>query len=37
MNLIRAKPWLIANNISKKTNIKVIAASDGLEIPIKDI
>jgi ribonuclease BN (tRNA processing enzyme) len=37
MTIIRNKPWEIANNLSKITNTKVISASDGMSIKIKDI
>lgn len=34
MNMIKAKPWELAENLSKKFGIKVIAASDGLELDL---
>ena len=34
MNVIRSKPWEIAESISKKLNAKVIAARDGMEIDL---
>jgi len=34
MNMIRLKPWEIADHLSNKLGVKVIAASDGLEIDI---
>jgi phosphoribosyl 1,2-cyclic phosphodiesterase len=34
MTMIKEKPWEIAKALSKKTNINVIAASDGMQIPI---
>jgi phosphoribosyl 1,2-cyclic phosphodiesterase len=34
MNMIRAKPWEIADRLSKKLGIKVIAASDGMELDL---
>ena len=36
MTIIRNKPWEIANDLSNKTNEKVIAASDGMSININD-
>jgi len=32
MTMLKSKPWEIAENISKKYGVKVIAASDGMEI-----
>ena len=32
MTMVKSKPWEIAENLSKKFGVKVIAASDGLEI-----
>jgi len=37
MNVIKAKPWAIAEELSKKYGVKVIAASDGMEIDLSDI
>lgn len=34
MTMIKAKPWKIAEDISKKLGIKVIAAGDGMEIDL---
>ena len=34
--IIRNKPWEIANDLSNKTNEKVIAASDGMSVKIND-
>ena len=36
MTMIKNKPWEIANDLSKKTNRKVIAANDGMSIKIND-
>lgn len=36
MTVLKNKPWEIANNISIKTNIKVLAANDGMLININD-
>jgi len=36
MTLIKAKPWEIAEEISKKTGVKVIAASDGMNIELDE-
>jgi ribonuclease BN (tRNA processing enzyme) len=32
MSIIKAKPWDLANQLSKKLNVEVIAARDGMEI-----
>jgi ribonuclease BN (tRNA processing enzyme) len=37
MTLLRAKPWLVAEQITNETKIKTIAASDGLKIEIDKI
>jgi phosphoribosyl 1,2-cyclic phosphodiesterase len=34
MNVIRAKPWELAENLSKKLGIRIIAASDGMQIDL---
>ena len=34
MTMIKQKPWEIAENLSKKLGVKVIAASDGMEIDL---
>jgi len=34
MNVIKAKPWQIAEKLSKKYNIRVLAASDGMELDL---
>lgn len=34
MTMIKAKPWEIAEQLSDKLGVKVIAASDGMEIDI---
>jgi phosphoribosyl 1,2-cyclic phosphodiesterase len=36
MTMVKAKPWEIAEKLSKKLNIKVIAASDGMELNLDD-
>lgn len=36
MNLIKEKPYIIAENMQKKTGIKIIAASDGMSINLED-
>jgi len=36
LTMIKAKPWKIAERISKKTSLKVIAASDGMSINLDD-
>lgn len=35
MTVIRSKPWEIAENLSKKTGVKVVAARDGLQFDLK--
>jgi phosphoribosyl 1,2-cyclic phosphodiesterase len=37
MTLLRAKPWLIAEQITNETKVKTIAASDGLKIEVNKI
>ena len=37
MSMIKAKPWEIAENLSKKIGVKVIAASDGLELDLSQL
>jgi hypothetical protein len=37
MTMIKAKPWEIAEKLSKKLGIKVIAAIDGMEIDINNL
>jgi phosphoribosyl 1,2-cyclic phosphodiesterase len=34
MTIIKAKPWEIADNLSKKTGVNVIAAGDGMELDL---
>jgi len=34
MNVIRSKPWELAESLSEKLGVKIIAASDGMEIDI---
>ena len=36
MTMVKAKPWEIAENLSKKHGVKVIAASDGMEINLDE-
>jgi len=35
MTMLKAKPWELAENISKKLNLKVVAANDGMVIDIE--
>ncbi|RLF60065.1 MAG: hypothetical protein DRN25_03335 [Thermoplasmata archaeon] len=35
MTMLKAKPWEIAENLSKKLNLKVVAANDGMVIDIE--
>ena len=37
MTVLRAKPWELAEKISKNLDLKVVAASDGLEIDLNSI
>ena len=37
MTMVKAKPWEIAENLSKKLGVKVIAASDGLELDLSQL
>lgn len=32
MGVVKAKPWVLAEELSKKTNLKIIAARDGMKI-----
>lgn len=34
MTMLRAKPWKVAEDLSQKTGIKVVAASDGMSLPL---
>ena len=36
MTMVKSKPWELAESISKKYGVKVIAASDGMEINLDD-
>ncbi len=36
MTLIKAKPWEIAEKLSKKTGVKVVAASDGMKLDLEE-
>ena len=36
MTMVRNKPWILAENLSKKLGVKVIAARDGMEINLDD-
>ena len=36
MNMLRAKPWEISENLTKKLGTKIIAARDGMEINLND-
>lgn len=36
MRMLHAKPWEIAENLSKEMNKKIIAATDGLMFPLKN-
>lgn len=34
MTMLQAKPWKVAEELSQKTGIKVLAASDGMNLPL---
>jgi phosphoribosyl 1,2-cyclic phosphodiesterase len=34
MTMLQAKPWRVAEDLSQKTGLKVIAANDGLSLPL---
>ncbi len=34
LTMLKAQPWKLASELSQKTNLKVIAASDGMEIEV---
>lgn len=36
MTMIKAKPWLLARELSQRTGCNVIAASDGLAVPLEE-
>lgn len=36
MSMVRNKPWILAEKLSKKLGVKVIAARDGMEINLDD-
>jgi len=36
MTMIKAKPWEIAETLSKKTGVKVVAASDGMKLDLEE-
>jgi phosphoribosyl 1,2-cyclic phosphodiesterase len=36
MTMVKAKPWEIASKLSKETGLKVIAASDGMEVKLDE-
>ena len=37
MTMIRAKPWVVAAELEKELGMRVIAASDGLKIDLKEV
>jgi len=37
MTMIKAKPWLIADDLEKELGMKVIAASDGMKIDLEEV
>jgi ribonuclease BN (tRNA processing enzyme) len=37
MSVLKAKPWEIADRLSNKTGVKVIAARDGMQLNIKEL
>ncbi len=36
MTMVKAKPWEIAENLSEKTGVKVVAASDGMQLNLDE-
>jgi phosphoribosyl 1,2-cyclic phosphodiesterase len=37
MTMIRAKPWEVASELEKELGLKVIAASDGMKLDLKEV
>ena len=37
MTMIKAKPWIVAAELEKELGLKVIAASDGLKLDLKEV
>ena len=37
MTMIRAKPWVVAAELEKELGLKVLAASDGLKLDLKEV
>jgi phosphoribosyl 1,2-cyclic phosphodiesterase len=37
MTMIRAKPWVVADELEKELGLKVLAASDGLKLDLKEV
>lgn len=37
MTMIRAKPWMVAAELEKELGVRVIAASDGLKLDLKEV
>ena len=37
MTMIRAKPWMVAAELGKELGVRVIAASDGLKLDLKEV
>jgi len=35
--MIKAKPWVVAGELEKELGMRVIAASDGLKIDLKEV
>jgi hypothetical protein len=35
MTMLRARPWEIAERLSKKLGVKVVAARDGMELDLE--
>ena len=36
MTMLKAKPWEVAENLTKKTGVEVIAARDGMTLTLED-
>jgi ribonuclease BN (tRNA processing enzyme) len=37
MTMVKAKPWEVAKTLEKELGLRVIAASDGLKLDLKEV
>ena len=37
MTMIQAKPWVVAAELEKELNMKIVAASDGLKLNLEEV